>query len=193
MSHLVEPICRGRRCIVVGSAPNLVMPTARISDVVIGANGGASLARRPVDVLATTSYLFRANGSTRAERETKELMRGLNVVSIWVDEKTGPATPAIDQLKELGCTWRHLYRVSPKARESVVVAATGQAHSHWVSTGVWAACLAVVSGATSVIVVGVSLAPGHIGMSWDRAPRHHADEDGITLYLLKAKGVEVSI
>lgn len=192
MNPLRESACAGRRCVVVGSAPGVRLPEATAGDVVLAANGGAGVAKRhgrPVDVLLTTAYLFRAE-ITRQELATLEAMRGVEAGTLWVDEKSGPAAHLEGKCRVLGIGYGALRPVSPAARVEVCRVAIGV--DRRISTGVWAACLALASGAARVVLCGISLDPGHDGMPWDDAPRDHVVEDGEALRFLLARGdVEV--
>lgn len=188
---MIEPLCKGRRCLVVGSAPGVALPEPVAGELVMGANGGAAIARdagRTVDVLLTTAHLFRATPSP-VEAATIESLRGLEFRSVWVDTRNGPGLRAAWGLNAIGSRGDRLVQVSPGDRSSVVLGAIGA--DIWVSTGVWAACLAMVSGALEVELAGVSLARGHEGMPDDTAPRDHVVEDAQALYLLVERGVRV--
>lgn len=176
---LAEPACRGQLCLVVGSAPGAALPESSF-DVVIGANGGAAIARAAgldVRVLATTAHLFR-NGLTAEEQATLDSLRDLSVEALWLDTKNAPAWEVAQRWPALGLSADRLCAVPPVLRERVATEAVG--FSRWVSTGVWAACLALASGAKSVTLAGIS------GQA-----RDHADQDAEVLAALEARGVEV--
>jgi len=149
----------------------------------IGANGGAGLAGG-VDILCTTAHLFRPR-RTDQENATLRLLTELNFRSVWIDTKNGPAAAVENGLYLRRSSWMRMYSVPPAARDEVVHHACGEAL--WVSTGVWALCLALASGAASVITAGISLDQGHEGMPWDEAPRGHRTEDQECLRLLKGR------
>lgn len=179
---MIEPLCRDCRCIIVGSAPGVTLPEPLPGDVVLGANGGAAIARdagREVHVLCTTTFLFRPD-CARAEFATLEALRGLSVQSIWVDEQHGPASFLERKLEALRIGYERMQGVSPEARRSLVAAAVGEPIR--VSTGVFAACLAVASGASGIVVCGIDpWVAGHEGMPWDEARRDHVLEDARAL------------
>lgn len=179
---MIEPLCRGRRCIVVGSAPGVTLPDPEPGDLILGANGGAAIARdsgRKVHVLCATAYLFRAECS-RQEFATLEALRGLSVQSLWIDETDGSAIEAQRRARGLGITYRSARGVHPEDRARLVETVAGDPLR--VSTGVFAACLAAASGASEVVLCGINpWHGGHEGMPWDRAPRDHVQEDGKAL------------
>ena len=175
--ELIEPLCHGRHVIVVGSAPGAVLPPYQDREVVIGANGGAAVARqlgRMVDVLVTTSHLFRRDASA-SEWFTQQSLSGLRVASMWVDIKNGPMLSSFEVIGD------RIQTVNPIQRSRIVRDACGS--DLWVSTGLFAICLALVSGALSVEIAGISLHAGHAGQPRDRSPRHHVAEDSECLHL----------
>lgn len=176
----MEPRCTGRRCVVVGSAPGVRLPEHREGDCYVAANGAARVLHdhlRPVDVLCTTAYLFRLPPVTKAEEATINSLFALSRVgSVWVDTTAGPAEAVVSALGRLGIQWDTAWGFNPPGtRERVVAGIVGSELR--VSTGIFAACLAIASGASEVVLCGISLEPGHEGMPWDEAPRDHVTED----------------
>ena len=133
-----------KHCIVFGSAPEDEndIPVALLCEedldyCIIGANGGAAIARDmgfDVDILATTSHLFREN-ATPMERKTVKMIRGMYVEHVFVDEKNG----ALD-LDLFPVSSVYMHHINEGQRESLVEEVTGK--KLWVSTGLWALCLA---------------------------------------------------
>lgn len=186
---MIEPLCRGHQCIVVGSAPGVTLPDPEPGDVILGANGGAAIARnagREVHVLCTTAYLFRP-GASRQELATLAELRDLSVESLWIDETDGSAIEAQRRARFFGITWKRARGVHPDDRARLVESVVGEPLR--VSTGVFAASLAVASGASEIVVCGVDPSlHGHEGMSWDQAQRDHAIEDAVALTSLRTSG-----
>lgn len=183
-------MCTGRRCIVVGSAPGVELPKAEHNDVILAANGGAAVVRaagREVDVLVTTSHLFA--GTTELDRATLESLRDLRVGSAWVDTKNGLLTHMRVQAMDYALEAKDYINVTPHLRNKIAEEALG--FTRWMSTGVWAACLAVASRASNVVLCGVSMQAGHAGMPWDHQARHHMNEDAVCLRALGPLGVEM--
>lgn len=168
---LTETACSGKTCLVVGSAPNFAMPKAPY-DVSIVANGAAALVDG--DILVTTSYLFR-DGCTSQEASTRKFMAGRSFASVWLDTKCGNGELASRVMQDrYNITWNEIRLVDEPSRMEISRSACGRAF--WVSSGVWAVCLAVVSLASVVRIVGVSLSLGHYGED-DMSPRNHVNED----------------
>lgn len=185
-----ETRCQQRRCIIVGSALGVELPKQKPGDLIIAANGGAAVARdtgRKVDVLVTTSHLFAA--TNRTDRTTLDMLKDLNVESMWVDTKNGSLTQMRVHAMAHNVEAKEYVDVNPFLRDKITTEAVGT--SMWVSTGIWAACLAVVSRASHVQLCGISMRNGHRGMVWDSAPRFHLKEDRECLRLLGPMGVEM--
>ncbi len=185
-----EPLCSGADCLIVGSAPTLSIPEGDFG-CILGANGGAAIASQQgmeVNILATTTYLFRPRPSD-PDLATLETMRGLSVEKVWADEKGGPKTIAWDGCERYAIHFQRMEGVSNTNRSEVVREATGLAL--WVSTGVWSACLAIASGANTVTICGISLKPGHYDQPGELSHRFHADEDAHCLRALRSCGVRM--
>lgn len=185
--NLLDLYIKGQRCIVIGSAPGVRLPESLPMDVVLAANGGAAVAKArelPIHALLTTSYLFR-DGATLPELATLERMRGVGTYSLVVDEQHGPSRPIVARFKDFGIAYQVLQPVPPDVRATICRDAIGSELR--VSTGVFAACLAIASGASEVVLCGISLEPGHEGMPWDEAPRDHVSEDRQALAALLSR------
>lgn len=186
-SLLIVPELAGRRCIIVGSAPGLRLPHAKSGDIILGANSGAPIAReqgRDVYGLLTTSYLFLHQNKAH-DHITLASLAGLEVDTIWLDIRGGGEPRIRNALKNLHIQYRCLIEVEHAERRRLL-SSCGAAPT-WVSTGVWAACLALASDASEVIVAGVSLRRGYFDQPWDRARRWHMDEDRQCLRDLHAR------
>ena len=138
----------------------------------LGANGGGRTAHDVVgrcDVLCTTSHLFKQQ--LVSEIDTVNALSGLEVKSIWVDEKAGQMDSVIADC----VNWTDKFHAVDNAlRDNIVRSASGL--TGWISTGVWAVCLALHSGASSVHVCGVELAA--------RADQLHVDADSKVLHAM---------
>ena len=186
-----EPLCADRHCLIVGSAPGTSLPDPVYGELVMAANGGARIVAehgREVDVLLTTAFLFRTD-ATRQEIHTQHLMAGVECEVVYVDEKCGSARWTASRLRSIGVTWQRIVGVPAATRNRITWWVNGALTLPWVSTGVWAACFALASGAASVEIAGISLGNGHAGMDWDQQPRYHVDEDRTCLRALASAGV----
>lgn len=172
----------GRRAIVVGSAPGLVLPEPDVHDFVIGANAGAALAREAghrVHLLLTTSYLFRGKGRSQSEVESATLLSMYSWEDVWVDLKGGPLYKVTSSLNIYGSA----IGISPKERSDVIRAATGS--DFRVSTGLWGVCLACLAAADEIVVCGIDpSSDGHHGSDLS-APRDHVTPDSAALSALR--------
>ncbi len=180
---LVESQCKGNRCIVFGSAPDMVIPgSIDSSDIIMCANGGARIAvdlGLSINVLATTTYLYRGKGLRRSEQLTCQQMNGIKTNSLWVDNKVSPGR-LMNVVRSV--MYDSINVIGDVERSQIIVAACGQ--DLRASTGVFLICLAIVSGANSVMTVGISLSDGHYNMPWDTGKRDHIGEDSQAMGLL---------
>jgi hypothetical protein len=186
-------VLAGKACTILGSAPNPVLP--KRTECVCAANGGVVLAPvisdRVVDVLATTSYLFRPNPS-EVDRHTLAQMSGREVDTLLVGTKDGPMQRVIDGCKQMYLKYNRVIEITPEIRARVVLGASGMplgdGVTPWrVSTGVFLACLAVVSGAARVVLSGVSLMPGYVYLPGAAVHRDHVPADEQCLRAMTSK------
>ena len=184
---ILEPICEGRKCLVVGSAPGLQLPNMSSYEVVIGANGGAGFTPHDPQILVTTSHLYRGQ-VTNQELSTQRRIASVNhFESIWVD---GVDSYVKVGLKSWSVGYERLRGTGESARLEMIQRATRLEHPGRVSTGIWAISIAVISSAFQVDYCGIEPSRnGHEDMSWDHAPRDHSEPDKIALDALQAKGV----
>ncbi len=182
---LFEALCEGEHCLIVGSAPGVVIPDSDFG-CVIGVNGGAAIARDKglqVDVLVTTSHLFRDQIRSATEQWTIDNMSNLKVDHVWADTKNGPLELVVKGCEENNISYLDIFEVTPKDRSKIILDAIGV--DLWISSGIWAVCLALSSGSSSVKIAGISLINGHHGAKTDNAPRHHVTQDGQCLDILR--------
>lgn len=176
----IEPLCTDKHCVVVGSAPNVDM--RNVSDpnaIIIAANGAAKTvidSGRNVDILCTTSHLFRDNPSTD-ELGSIQSLQNVRAKSVWVDTKNGDIPSSMSTVTD-GAS--NVYRVPSILREHVTSKVVGK--PLWVSTGVWAMCLALYSGARKVTTVGIT---GNC--------RDHSLQDSEALHIIQSRFPSVEI
>ncbi len=182
---LFEALCEDEHCLIVGSAPGVTIPDSDFG-CVIGVNGGAAIARDKglqVDVLVTTSHLFRGGDLPPIEQWTIDTMSNLQVDHVWADTKNGPLGLVEEGCDEHNISYLDLFEVTPEQRSEVIMDAIGV--DLWISSGIWAVCLALSGGSASVKIAGISLINGHHGAKNDMTPRHHVLQDGQCLDILR--------
>lgn len=167
---------RNKECAIVGSSPDVIVPSN--INYIIGANGGAGI--KGADILATTAYLFRGKVS-KSEASTLDVLRGLKVHTIVVDTKDGKKEAVIDGCKKFNIRYQHIVSIGPTERNDIIFKASGLNLGkgpvyNRVSTGVFAACLALISGAAYIVLCGISF---HNGYSYNREmpQRQHVPAD----------------
>lgn len=174
------------RALVVGSAPDILLPEQRQYDFVFGANGGARLAVDAgfhVDALVTTAYLCR--GETEYSRYVMDGWRGLRFTAVFADVFWYDAETTRAALERLQVPYVLIATVDREHRGQIIRMATGQdlgngdLESERCSTGMLAACLAV-SVAQQITLAGFSRAHGHVGnLSQHENGRHQQADDAV--------------
>jgi hypothetical protein len=189
-AHQCEPLLRNGRVLVVGSAPDLSIPTDY--EFVIGVNGGAGLVRLQhkidPDLLVTTAYLYRGAVS-KQEEETQDLIGRVDrVLSVWID---GADHKVVNGLQHSKVNYGTIHSVAQEERLEQIQEGTGLSMPGRVSSGIWAICIARISGAKKVDYCGIEPGVvGHEGMAWDTAPRDHNQPDRVALSRLNSLGVK---
>ncbi len=190
-NSIIKRLCKGNKCIVVGSAPNLKLPKQQDGDIIIGANGGAGIAKQSglkVSIFCTTKHLFRKS-ATKQEEESRKIVKGLSVSFTYLHSKNDEKI----QLSDFNISSETVYSINDEERLKLIESICG--FPLRVSTGVFAVAIALLHGAKSVEMVGFSLDIGHFNMPWDKAIRDHIGEDSIFFKALKQTkyGNKVSI
>ena len=168
-----EPLLKGKRCIVVGSSPDSFV--FGNPDIIIGANGGVGIATRAghcTQILCTTAYICREPPS-QSELDSIKTWQGKTFESSWVDTTDGPSSWFTSRKEDYHFQSKNDVFVS-SARRMIIVREACGLDLGWnsdpykrVSTGVFAACLAVVSDVEDLLITGVSV----------NASRHHGEAD----------------
>ncbi len=172
---IIERLCKGNKCIVVGSAPNLKLPKRQDGDIIIGANGGGGIAQQfglKVSIFCTTKYLFRKN-PTKQEKATCKILKELSVSFTYLHGKNDEKI----ELSDFNISSETVYSINDEEKLKLIESVCG--FPLRVSTGVFAVAIALLHGAKSVELVGFSLDIGHFGMQCDKIPRDHISEDSI--------------
>ncbi len=180
--HLPDmEIYKGKRCIVVGSAPGVRVPKKQDGDVVIAVNSGAVVAQksgRGVDVFCTTAALFneKDNRNMQIRAGIQDFSVSLAYIYWYYGEKIS--------LSDFGISAKTTHWISKSEREQIIKNVCGFALR--VSSGLFAVCIAILSGAASVEMVGFSLTDyGHANLPSDSLEfRDHVAEDTAFLIAL---------
>jgi hypothetical protein len=168
LKRQLRELFAGRRCLVVGSAPNPVGPVLANIDATVCINGSGWAARKMgvicPELTVISSRVTRPDQAVRAA--TMSVLNGLqtrHLMLIDVDNETDRACKALDAA---GLTYENLLLVGPLERAAIVGAVCG-AELGWgasrdrISNGVFAITLPVWAGAREVVLAGFSLEGGH--------------------------------
>lgn len=181
----MNSVFTGKRCMVVGSAPDAFVPLSYDAEVIVAANGAVGLVRESglnVDVLVTTAYLCRP---FPAKHEQESIRTWINyfIPQIWVDTKDGFIDAVKDRCKDVKLAYKEMHGFSPERRNRLVKQACGMDLGKGdvpdrVSTGFFALCLVTISKPSSICIVGLGFNNGGFyKQSWGDSPRYHKPAD----------------
>lgn len=157
------------RCIVIGSAPGVLVPPPASNDRYICVNGSPFVANR---FGIFEPHLTVINGVTTGLRTEKSkatvaVWRGLQSKEI-VFVRTGDSERhARAVLREVEFRFERFTSLSKHQRAAIIMDVCGEErlglgnHDQRVSNGVFAACLAAWAGACEIVMCGFSLQGGH--------------------------------
>lgn len=189
---------QGRRCTVIGSAPDLGDVDLRDDDVVVCVNGAfhnagrLGIARPHVAFLV--SYIF--TKGNRVAQKTYDLLRGREFDACVVVTGTLPLAACVTGFAEAGASYRSLDELASHPRAAIVGDVCGVELGFGrledrVSTGVTTAICAVWAGAKEVNLVGFSLEGGHSYMRF-KSRRYHKKPDSSFFALCRERGLPVT-
>jgi hypothetical protein len=174
----------GRRCIVLGSAPDVSLPEHGPDDAIICANGSVFVAKRynlskPL-LTVMSSSVGRANNLVR--QQTLQNLAGCSTNELLLVESKGISFGATKAaLEQIGFSYQDSHDITRMDRaiiteqilSSDIGGARGQSR---ISTGCFAAVLAAWAEAREIVLVGFSLTGGHSYIRGD-TPRNHVGGD----------------
>ena len=186
---------KGRRCVVIGSAPSAARVELRDDDAVFCVNGSGWIADKwnypspdltviGAGSLKTTTEVTRATIESLAGKQTKglllvadeaELSSACHILSeIGYQFDSMNAINKIQRAAIFDLAWSTSLPVGPKVRAR-----------DRPSNGLFAASIAILAGVSELIMTGFSLSQGHAYMS-GATERRHIDSD---LELLRRAGL----
>jgi hypothetical protein len=194
----LAPIFAGRRALVVGSAPNLVLPPSDRYDVVICVNGSGRPAfdlgvARP-DLTVVGGYSTLPNNDVRLK--TQIAWQGLETKSLLFVAAGQSARKGRRIITTAGLRFGTFLQVSPEERGSITAEVcrenlTEGEREDRISMGVFAAIVASWSGASEVILAGFSLGGGHRYIEGD-TPRYHVAGDARFFRLVRSLSLPIT-
>lgn len=176
----------GRRCIVIGSAPNsrIVQPGASDRVICVNGSGWAAKAAGIVNPDLTIMAGHSLRGNTEVREATVSAMHGARTAHLLLLEAGVSMADAITALDEAEMRYDELSTVNSVERAAIIGQAWGQeiplgprtTKNDRPSNGIFAASIAVWAGASEVILCGFSLSGGHAYIDGD-TPREHIGGD----------------
>ncbi len=163
-----QAIFAGKRCLVIGSAPQLEAPAINPDDVAICVNGSAHNAGRlgitQPDATFLVSHVF--GRTTRQSRATFDVLHGRHTRNVFVFTGTLALAQCLDGLAAAALAYDTVDEISAFERAAIVGDVCGVELgfgklNERVSTGVTAAICALWGGAREVNLSGFSLRGGH--------------------------------
>lgn len=176
----------GRRCIIIGSAPNSRIPDLTPNDRVFCVNASGWLAARAgiarPDLTVIVGWTLRPVREVR--RATIDAMRGLETDNLVFVESGAPEEEARSILADIGFQYQTFLKIDAIERAAIMGEAWGQEialgrgtkQDDRPSNGVFAAALAIWADAEELVLCGFSLGGGKAYMQGD-TPRKHLAAD----------------
>jgi hypothetical protein len=194
------PEIAGKRCLLVGSAPDLVLPDMARIGAVICVNGSGITAARlglPVPALTVTTSALARTKDRSFRVETIRQFDGLetrNLLLTWGDAEMH--AQALNTFQKAGYRPRTCFTLSDDERAALALAVMPAENvltrgNDKISTGIFAATVALWAGAEQVIMAGFSLAGGH-SYTAQNTYRNHIGGDSAFFALAAQNGWPVS-
>jgi len=184
-------------CFVLGSAASAVWPGPALADwallTVNAAQAAAPATARVPDITLMSGQML---GDDPVNQEAKRVLHGLSTGELWLIERGITKDAAIEVLRSMNYGYRALHVMTRRQRSRItyrqlgVDAASGTGEEK-ISTGVFAALLALEQGASLVVLSGISLsADGHAYNDLGHL-RHHVTSDRRALALAIERGLPI--
>lgn len=189
LQNKYEAIFKGRRCLIIGSAPDVAIPRHGPADRFICINGSPYAASQSginyPDLTIMSSYTTAYQ--TEKSRATMTILKGLRTKEVLFIKGSDNECHAREVLTEAGFQFDLFTTISWVERAAIIGELCGQELGigkmrNVVSNGVFATILALWARSDNVIMCGFSLQGGHNYMD-KKLPRDHVDGD-IRFYLL---------
>src|SRR5262245_29427984 len=173
----------GSRCLVIGSAPGVVIPALSSGDRCICVNGSPYVASRfgianpEVTVMAGMTTALKSEKS----RATIPMLRGLYTQEMIFVERLDNEEHARGLLDEVGFGWDHFTKISTSERAAIIGEVCGLelglgTHNDKISNGIFAITIAAWGGASEIVMCGFSLNGGHSYLE-GQTPRDNLNGD----------------
>jgi hypothetical protein len=189
--RFTSPDFGGRRiggpCFVLGSAPSALWPDERFAAwTLLTVNAAQAVAPAPGSEPDITLMSGQMLGNEPVNREAKRVLRGRSTGELWLIERGISAAAAAALLREMDFTYRALRLITPRQRSRIThrqlgIDASAGSGEQKISTGTFAALLALEQGATAIVLSGFSLSDA--GHAYNRLghKRYHVDSDRAAL------------
>lgn len=184
---------RGKRCLILGSAPNAVAPELSRIDACVCVNGSPWTAARfgigKVDLTVVSGHKTKVREKVHdVSAATLEAWNDLSTELLLFVEIGDTAQHGRAVLRAAGFHYDRFIPIRHQARVAIIEAAFGTqlaSEEARVSNGIFAAAAAVWAGAGELVFAGFSMQGGHSYMQHDTR-RGHQEGDGRFFQAAKA-------
>ena len=194
--HLAR-LCSGKRCLVLGSAPDPKVPPPGRFDVLICINGSPWIAQKwglkTPDLTVVAGYSTLTNKDVRVA--TQGIWSGLTTRELLFIEAGATAQDGRQLLDACGFRYGAFRSMTIIERAAIIGQLCGVElglgpRDERISNGMFATVLSIWADASEVILTGFSLSGGHSYMT-DATPREHLEGDIAFLKLVHNLGCRV--
>jgi hypothetical protein len=173
----------GKRCLVLGSAPNAVAPDLSKIDACICVNGSPWTAAQfgiPLPELTVVTGHKTQVRDHAVAAATLKVWQGLKTRTLLFIEIGDSARHAKSVFAKSGFLYEEFIGIDARDRSAIIEAACGKemaARGSRISNGIFAAAVVMWAGAREVVISGFSMQGGHSYMA-DATRRGHQEGDG---------------
>lgn len=173
----------GSRCLVIGSAPSVIVPALARGDRCICVNGSPYVASRFGVANPELTVICGLTTALKSEksRATIPILRGLRTQEIIFVQTVDNEEHARVVLDEVGFQWDRFTKISTHERAAIIGEVCGVElglgnRNDKVSNGIFAATMAAWAGAREIVMCGFSLKGGHSYLDGE-TPRYNLSGD----------------
>ena len=184
-------------CFVLGSAPSALWPDRRFAGwTILTVNAAQAIAPAPGSAPDITLMSGQMLGNEPVNLEAKRVLRGRSTGELWLIERGISAAAAAELLRAMDFTYQALRLITPRLRSRITyrqlgVDASAGSGEQKISTGTFAALLALEQGASSVVLSGLSLSDAGHAYNQLGHKRYHLNSDRSALRVAIERGLPI--
>lgn len=173
---------KGETCLVLGSSPDIELPSRRLFAKCLCVNSSGFLAWRRKGIIPDLTVLngYTTLAKTPVALANLERLQGLQTKDLLFVSSGDTIQHATSQLSQIGYRFSQKNEINPIERAFIISEVCGTElglgkRDQRISSGMFTAVLALWAGADKIILSGFSLGEGHYFQS--ETPRYHIDAD----------------